>query len=107
MVSLWPCLRDSYLPRLLNAIKVANISAAVSPSVPILPLLLILTRQVEALWMTASEGVLFEPNFPPSAGRTPRWDDIPVIKFGSRGGNTISPVSIAHAIEVCQACSRR
>lgn len=107
MVPLWSHLRGSYLPSLLNAIKVANISAAVSQSVPVLPLLLILTLQVEALWMTASEDVPFKPNFDPSARRTPRWDDIPAIKFSSHGGNTISPVNVTRAIEVHQAYSCR
>ena len=37
MSSLWSHLRRSYLPSLLDAIKAANLSAAVSQSAPVLP----------------------------------------------------------------------
>ena len=38
MTPLWQRLRDSYLPSLLNAVKDANPSAAVSPFAPVLSL---------------------------------------------------------------------
>ena len=101
MISLWPHLRDNYLPTLLNVIKVANLSAAVSRSAPLLPLLLSL--QAEALWMTASEHAPFKHQFDPSARRMPSWDNIPALKFSSHGGNTISPANVTRAIEVSQA----
>jgi hypothetical protein len=98
MVPLWQYLRDTYLPSILAAIKGANPSASVGPFSPALPLLPTITPQAEALWMTTSEQVPFKP---PSDF----WDDIPAINFSSRGGKTISPVNVTHAIEVRQARS--
>lgn len=103
MSPLWQRLRDTYLPSLLTAIKDANPSASVSPFVPVLPLLLIVTIQAEALWMSASERAPFKPPFDTSTRRTPRWDDIPAMNFSPRGGNTISPANVTRAIEVRQA----
>jgi hypothetical protein len=103
MAPLWQRLRDSYIPSFLNAIKGANPSAAVSSFAPVLPLLPIITLQVEALWMPATERVPFKPSFDPSTLKTPCWDDIPAINFSPRGGNTISPVNVSRAVEVRQA----
>jgi hypothetical protein len=103
MVPLWQRLRDSYLPCLLNAIKGANPSAAVSPFAPAPLLLPIVTLQAKALWMIASEHAPFKPPPDPSACRTPPWDEIPAINFGSHGRNTISPANVTHAIEARHA----
>jgi len=103
MDPLWQRLRDSYLPSLLAAVKGGNPSASVSPLTPTLSHPPTVTLQVEALWMIASEYAPYKPPFDPSAHRTPRWDDIPAIQFGAHGGNTISPVNVARAIEVRQA----
>jgi hypothetical protein len=103
MIPLWQRLRDSYLPSLLNAIKSANPSAAVSPFAPAPPLLPIVTLQAEALWMPASERAPFKPPFDPSARRTPRWDEIPAINFSPHGGNTISPANVTRAVEARKA----
>jgi len=67
-----------------------------------LPLLLTVTLQAEALWMSASEPAPFRPPFDPRPRRTPRWDDIPAINFSPHGGNPISPASVTRAIEVRQ-----
>ena len=110
MIPLWPHLKDSYLPYLLNAIKAANVTAAVSRPTSALPLSYRSPPlQAEALWMTASEHAPFKHPFSPTTHRTPRWDDVPTIKFSSEGGNTISPASVARAIEVRQArfCHQR
>ena len=102
MTPLWQRLRDSYLPSFLTAIKHTNPPVPVSPFTSALPRLPIIAFQAEALWMTASEQVPFKPTFDPSARRSPRWDDIPAINFTTLGGNTISPASVARAIEVRQ-----
>lgn len=107
MAPLWQRLRNTYLPSLLNAIKGANPSAPVSPFTLALPPLLTVTFQAEALWMTASERVSFNPPFESSTRRTPRWGDIPVINFNSYGGNAISPTDVTRAIEACQVQSHR
>ena len=107
VVPLWQRLRDSYLPSFLAAIKNANPSVPVSPFAPPLSHPPIVTRQAEALWMSASELFPFKPPFDPSSRRTPRWDDIPAINFSALGGNTISPVNVTRAIEVCQLRFRR
>lgn len=86
MASLWQRLKDAYIPPLLNAITLANPSAA-----------------AEALWMTASQHVPSNPQFDPSTRRTPRWDDIPFINFSTQGGNTISPNNVSRAIEALSA----
>ncbi|KAF9653585.1 hypothetical protein BDM02DRAFT_1589828 [Thelephora ganbajun] len=103
MAPLWQRLRNSYLPSLLNTIKGANSSAAVSPFTPALPLLLIITLQTETLWMTTSGPTPFKPPFDPSTGRIPSWDDIPAINFSPHGVNIISPASVTRAIEALSA----
>ena len=104
MVPLWQHLRDSYLPSILAATSGANPSAPVSPlTPPPLSPLPIISFQTEALWMIASGHSPFEPQFDPSARRTPRWDDVPAINFNTRSGSTISPVNVTRAIEVRRA----
>ena len=95
MDPLWQRLRDSYLPPLLAAVKGGNPSASVSLFFHIFSHPPTVTIQVEALWMIASDD--------PSAHRTPQWDNIPAINFSAHGKNTISPINVARAIEVCQA----
>lgn len=107
MVPLWSRLRDSYLQSLLVAIEDANPSISVSPFAPALPLLLIVTLQPKALWMSASERAVWPPFNTPSP-RTPRWDDIPTINFGPHGGGSIiSLASVTRAIEVRRVRFRR
>ena len=103
MAPLWQRLGDTYIPYLLNAIKNANPSAAVSLFAPALPLSPIVTLQAEALWMTASEHAPFKRAFGPSARQTPQWDGIPTINFSPHGGNMVSPVNVTRAVEVRRA----
>ena len=107
MSPLWQHVREAYLPSLLNAIQVANPTAAVSQSAPALSHQLIVTLQTEALWMTTSQHVPPNPSFDPSTRRAPRWNDIPFVSFTPHGETTISPINVTSAIEVRQASSRR
>ncbi|KAF9644148.1 hypothetical protein BDM02DRAFT_3190853 [Thelephora ganbajun] len=82
MAPLWQCLKDSYLPSLLAAVRGAN------PSAP-----------AEVLWMTASKQIPFKPTFGPSTHRTPHWYDIPAVNFSPHSESTISPANVTCAIE--------